>query len=98
MIDPGSLALGALLVVAFVVAWFAWLARGHRLDLTGVRIVSTRDVPMGRVRMGKPIDPSSDDWAAWAELEQMKEERDEARRAAEKLREDYFAQAQERGE
>jgi hypothetical protein len=47
MIDPGSLALGALLVVAFVVAWFAWLARGHRLDLRGVRIVSTRDVPMG---------------------------------------------------
>jgi len=42
MIDPGSLALGALLVVGFVVAWFAWLARGHRLDLRGVRIVSTR--------------------------------------------------------
>ncbi len=63
MIDPGSLALGALLVVACVVAWFAWLTRGHKLDLRGVRIVSTRTA-------------TSED----------------------KKPEDYFAQAQERGE
>ncbi len=63
MIDPGSLALGALLVVAFVVAWFAWLFRFHRIDATGVRIVSTRTAT-----------------------------------AEDKKPEDYFAQAQERGE
>ncbi len=35
--------------------------------------------------MEKPIDPSSDDWAAWAELEQAKQERDQARQAMDQL-------------
>jgi hypothetical protein len=43
MIDPlaaiGLVAIGALLVVAILVGAVAWVCRGHRVDLTGVRIV-----------------------------------------------------------
>jgi hypothetical protein len=33
---------GALLVLLSLAAWLAYLSRGHRIDWTGVRVVSTR--------------------------------------------------------
>lgn len=42
MIDPGSVALGALLILGLFGALVLYFFRGHRIDATGLRIVSTK--------------------------------------------------------
>ena len=39
MIDPGSVAIGALCIIALLAGFVGWCTRGHRLDLRGVRVI-----------------------------------------------------------
>ena len=39
MIDPGSVAIGALCIIALMAGFVGYLFRGHRIDATGLKVV-----------------------------------------------------------
>ena len=41
-IDIGSVAIGALCIIALMAGFVGYLFRGHRIDATGIKVVSTR--------------------------------------------------------
>jgi hypothetical protein len=40
MIDPGSVAIGALCIIALLAGFVGYLFRGHRIDATGLKVVN----------------------------------------------------------
>ena len=42
MIDPGSVAIGALCIIALMAGFVGYLFRGHRIDATGLKVVRSR--------------------------------------------------------
>ena len=40
MIDPGSVAIGALCIIALMAGFVGYLFRGHRIDATGLKVVN----------------------------------------------------------
>jgi hypothetical protein len=61
VIDPGSVAIGALCIIALMAGFVGWVTRGHRWDLTGVRIVATRD-PLEPLRRASAVTRQPEDF------------------------------------